>query len=111
MVVESLLKRERIGDKDHIYYFKITKSNIKMDGTFLPYELQTYGIEIERHDMVDDKLIGIEKKCIKSISPHRYKVDKLLKILYNNTVSPIHLIDIAKEYVDSFDFDYDQTAI
>jgi len=111
MVVESLLKTERIGDKNHIYYFKMTKSNIKMDETSLPCKLQTYGIEIERHDMVDDKLVEIKKKCIKSISPHRYKVDKLLKILYNNTVSPIHLIDIVEEYVDSFDFDYDQSAI
>lgn len=111
MVVESLLKRERIGDKDHIYYFKITKSNIKMDGTFLPYELQTYGIEIERHDMVADKLVKIEKNCIKSISADRFKVDKLLKILYDNMVSPIHLIDVAEEYVDSFSYDYDITAV
>jgi len=111
MVIESLLKIERIGDKNYIYYFKMTKSNIKKDGTFLPYKLRTYGIEIERHDMVDDKLVEIKKKCIKSISSNRYKVDKLLKILYNNTVSPIHLINIVEEYVDSFDFDYDQTAI
>lgn len=111
MVVENLVKRERIGDKNHIYYFKLTKSNIKMDGTFLPYEFQTYGIEIERHDMVDDKLLKVEKNSIKSISPNRYKVDKLLKVLYDNTVSPIHLIDIVEEYVDSFCFDYDLTAI
>lgn len=111
MVVENLMKRERIGDRNQIYYYKITKSNIEMDGTFLPYELQTYGIEIERHDMVDDKLVNVEKNSIKSISPHRFKVDKLLKLLYDNTVSPIHLIDIAEEYVDSFSYDYDLRAI
>lgn len=111
MVVESIVRRERFGDKDHIYYFKMTKYSIKMNGTHLPYEMQSYGIEIERQDMLEEKLIKIEKDCIKFISPHRFKVHNLLKILYDNMVSPIHLIDIAGEYVDRFSCDYDLIAI
>lgn len=111
MLVESIVRRERFGDKDHIYYFKMTKSTIKINGAQLPYELQSYGIEIERQDMIAEKLIKTEKDYIKFISPHKYKVHNLLKILYDNMVSPIHLVDVAGEYVDGFSCDYDLITI
>jgi hypothetical protein len=111
MIVESIVRKERIGDKDHIYYFKMTKSSIEISETHLPFEMKLYGIEIERQDMISEKMVKVEKDCIKFISPHRYKVHNLLKVLYENIVSPIHLIDIAGEYADDLSCDYDLIAI
>ncbi|WP_407644975.1 DUF6514 family protein [Clostridium polyendosporum] len=42
-----------------------------------------------------------------SISPQRHKVHNLLKMIYDNGVSPRHLIDILGEYVDTYVIDFD----
>ena len=38
-------------------------------------------------------VVRIQRDCAANISPQRYKVKSLLKLLYDNTVSPIHMIE------------------
>lgn len=75
------------------------------------YGVQVYGIEVEKEDIVDRKEIGIERDSVNIISPDENKVRKLLNMLYNYKVSPIHLIDIIGEYVDEYVSDFDNCNI
>lgn len=69
---------------------------------------QVYGIEIEKEAITDREEIGIARNSVEIISPDESKVRKLLDMLYNYKVSPVHLIDIIGEYVDEYvsDFNY-----
>lgn len=66
-----------------------------------------YGIEIERKDYVGLKNVNLEREKIDMISVHRHKVKQLLMKLYNNQVSPIHLIDIVGRYADEHVYEFD----
>ncbi|WP_297637810.1 DUF6514 family protein [uncultured Clostridium sp.] len=59
-----------------------------------------YGIEIERIDCIKDEIIDSFKDSVELISPNKEKVERLLVMLYENGVSPLHLIDIAGEFID-----------
>jgi hypothetical protein len=69
--------------------------------------ITAYGIEIERKDYVGLKNVNLEREKIDIISPHRYKVKQLIMKLYNNQVSPLHLIDIIGGYVDEHAYEFD----
>ncbi|WP_243449400.1 DUF6514 family protein [Clostridium acetobutylicum] len=72
-------------------------------------KIQSYGIEVERKDFVDNKIVNIERDDIKNISVEKEKVHNLMEILYKNVVSPIHFIEVIGSYVDNYtaDFDFD----
>lgn len=107
IVVENLKKVYREDGLEHNYSYRMTKSKICLSGYENPIELQSYGIEIERQDIVKGDIINIERDYVRNISCQRYKVHRLLKLLYHNSVSPIHLIDILGEYVDKYIEDFD----
>ncbi|WP_438335105.1 DUF6514 family protein [Clostridium cochlearium] len=107
VVVEDLKKVYKEGELEHNYFYRMTKGNIYLSGYKNPIELQSYGIEIERQDIIKGSIINIERDYVKNISCQRYKVHKLLKLLYDNFVSPIHLIDIIGEYIDNYIKDFD----
>ncbi|MBI6873250.1 DUF6514 family protein, partial [Clostridium aciditolerans] len=86
----------------------LLKGNISITYGVDTIEVQSYGIEIERQDLVDGKLVNIERDCVKSISPERHKVHNLMKLLYDNNVSPIHLIDVLGDYIDEYIVDFDK---
>lgn len=67
---------------------------------------EAYGIEVERQDVKDGQTVSIKKDNIKLISNNRNKVYDLLKLLYKNQVSPIHLVEILGEYVDEYIYDF-----
>ena len=108
IVIENLSKRVTENDAKHNYFYRLVKSEISVltNGEFTP--VQAFGIEIERQDIVDDVVVFIERDCVKNISPQRYKVKSLIKMLYDNTVSPIHMIDILGEYIDEYIADFDE---
>ena len=62
---------------------------------------KVYGIKIEREDTKDGKVIGKIEDKIDIISKNKELVESLLNLLYNNQVSPIHLVDIIGETVDN----------
>lgn len=97
-IVDNLdisVKREEVESK---YIYRLTKSDYKGS--------QAYGIEVERQDLKDGQAVNIERDSIKLISNDRYKVNGLLRLLYKNQVSPIHLVEILGEYVDVYINDF-----
>ena len=108
VIIENLYKKITDGDVNYNYAYRLVKSNISvsMDGKLT--KIQAYGIEIERQDITNDVVVRIQRDCVENISPQRYKVKNLLKLLYDNTVSPIHMIDILGEYIDEYTNDFDE---
>lgn len=113
IVVECITRNEIIEGMSKNYIYRLTKSNVSIsldiDSNSDSMEVQTYGIEIERQDIIDDSIINIERDSVKSISPHRHKVHALLKLLYDNCVSPIHLVEILGEYIDEYIIDFNES--
>ena len=108
MVVENLIRTENRENVRNVYLYRLLKNNINITYGKDTIEVQSYGIEIERQDVIDGKLVNIERDSVNSISPERYKVHNLLKLLYDNAVSPIHLIDVLGDYIDEYIIDFDK---
>ena len=106
-VIENLCKKVTDDDVKCNYFYRLVKSQISVSMCGEPTQVQAYGIEIERQDIVDNKVVSIERDCVENISPQRYKVKNLIKMLYDNTVSPIHMIDILGDYIDEYISDFD----
>lgn len=115
VVVESMNKSIIEGNIEYIYYYRMVKSKISKVYNNDTINVQCYGIEIERQDKIDGNINLIQRDSIDVISPQRHKVHNLLRLLYDNTVSPIHLVDIigcyVDEYADDFDYSEKQTAM
>ncbi|MDQ0150766.1 DUF6514 family protein [Eubacterium multiforme] len=80
------------------YEYKLTKILIGKD--------EIFGVEVERIDYKGDLVIDSFKDSVELISPIKEKVINLLKMLYENQVSPIHLIDIIGPFVDEYVNDF-----
>ena len=98
-LVEEYTSINRDNDVEFRYGYRLIEKDYK--------GITAYGIEIERKDYVGLKNINLEREKIDLISPHRYKVKKLIMKLYNNQVSPLHLIDIIGGYVDEHAYEFD----
>ncbi|WP_446897894.1 DUF6514 family protein [Clostridium sp. LBM24168] len=111
MIVENLM-RTGVDDLNdsmrRIYFYRLIKNEMNITCNWDIIPLQSYGIEIERQDLLNDKLIDVCRDCVINISPDRYKVHSLLKLLYNSQVSPVHLVDIIGDYVDEYILDFDK---
>lgn len=114
VIVENLNKIVLQEDKKFLYYYRILKRDLSLCSSYVSC-VQSYGIEIERQDVVNGNVVNFERDRVLDISPDRYKVHTLLKLLYENGVSPLHLIDVAGEYIDEYIMDFDnyleETAI
>lgn len=108
IVLETLVKHIGEQEKKSNYFYRLIKSELIVRNESKVSKIQSYGIEIEKQDIIDGKIVNIERDCAKNISPQRHKVHELLKMLYNNDVSPIHLIDILGEYIDEYIIDFDE---
>ncbi len=104
---ELLVKTQEVDEKTYKYFYRMTKKEIlivsEVEGIV---STESYGIEIERHDMVNDTLVKVEKDSVYHISPSRHKVHTILTYLFENFVSPIHLIDITGQETDEGVFDH-----
>lgn len=107
MVVESLNRTVTIGEMTCNYSYRLVRGQVSLSISGDRVLVQTYGIEIERQDSCNGDVVNIERDCISTISPQRHKVHNLLKMLYDNEVSPIHLVDILGDYVDEYIIDFD----
>lgn len=92
MIKEKLVFKRITNGIERVYNYKLIKSVIGVN--------EVFGIEIEREDFKGDIKIDTYKDSIELISPNEKKVREVLDILYKNGVSPIHLVDIAGEFVD-----------
>lgn len=111
VVVENLSKGENLEGIKYKYIYRLTKSDfpVKIEEEVVYFEC--YGIEVERQEIVDNSIVSLERDAIDKISTSRYKVHNLLKLLYDNSVSPIHLVDIIGEYVDEYASDFDSLTV
>ncbi len=109
IILENLVRKVTDGGVNHNYIYRLVKSQISVLMYGELTKVQAYGIEIETQDMVESTVIHIQRDCVENISPQRYKVKNLLKICYDNTVSPLHMIDILGEYIDEYTSDFDET--
>ncbi|MCY6371286.1 DUF6514 family protein [Clostridium ganghwense] len=107
LIVENLCRSEKYEDVEYNYSYRVIKDQV-IFAECEKSEIQSYGIEVERQDIVEGKVIKIERDFVKCISPHRHKVHNLVKVLYDNTVSPLHLLDVLGEYIDQYITDFDE---
>ena len=96
---EYMCKRDGEDKVEFNYCYRLTKSTYK--------GVPVYGIEIERKDYVGIKNVNIERDSIDMISYEEHKAKDILKILYRNKLSPIHLVDVVGVYADKFSYEAD----
>ncbi len=98
-VVEEYTCVNKDSEIEFRYEYRLISNNYK--------GMQAYGIEIERKDYIGVKNVNLEREKVDLVSVNRHKVKKLIVDLYNNQVSPIHLIDIIGGYVDENVYEFD----
>lgn len=107
MVVECVSRTGHVGEMTYNYFYRLIKGQVTLTYGEESSIVQTYGIEIERQDYVRDVMVNIERESINTISPQRHKVHNLLRLIYENEVSPTHLVEVLGEYVDEYINDFD----
>ncbi|MFA9398490.1 MAG: DUF6514 family protein [Clostridiaceae bacterium] len=107
VIVEDMRKTEQVEEIIYNYSYHLIKESMELYSNVKMVYVQSYGIEVERQDSKDGIIFNIERNYIENISPYRHKVQNLNKLLWKNTVSPIHIVDVIGEYVDDFASDYD----
>ncbi|WP_125153993.1 DUF6514 family protein [Clostridium rectalis] len=110
VVVENLTRYVKEGEVEYIYSYRLLKGKISLNYGADSIDVQAYGIEIERQDKLNGNVFNIERDRVKSISPQRHKVHNLLRLMYDNSVSPIHLIEILGDYIDEYIIDFDNVV-
>ena len=89
---KTLSKIVDINNKEVKYIYRMTEKNIR--------DRQAFGIEIERQDLNCGEVINLERDTINIVASNEKKAEDILVLLFNNLVSPIHLIDVVGEYSD-----------
>ncbi len=89
---KTLSKIINVNEKEVKYIYRMTENNIR--------NRQAFGIEIERQDFNDGEVINLERDYVSLVASEEKKANDLLVLLFNNLVSPIHLVDIVGEYSD-----------
>ena len=91
-IKKSLSKIVNVDDKESRYIYRIVENSIR--------NRQAFGIEIERQDLNCGEVINLERDTINIVASNEKKAEDILVLLFNNLVSPIHLIDVVGEYSD-----------
>ena len=112
--MKQIVNLERIleeGSKKYKYNYILTKNDLSVSVEDGCVEVPAYGIIVEKENYINGELIGIDKDSIENISPYRHKVQEMLKLLYENVVSPVHLVDVLGEKVDKCVSDIESTDV
>ena len=91
-IKKSLSKIVNFDDKESRYIYRIVENSIR--------NRQAFGIEIERQDFNNGEVINLERDYVNLVASEEKKANDILVLLFNNLVSPIHLVDIVGEYAD-----------
>lgn len=110
VIIESFKKIVEVDNVEYEYVYKLLESDYNFTKNEKTSSLKAYGIEIEGKNIVKGEVRSNYKDFIKYISPNKEKVVKIIELLNNNTVSPIHLIDVIGEYVDEYVSDFDMAV-
>lgn len=95
-------------NRGYVYrYFLVKKcKNIHVDKN--EFKVKSYGIEAVREEILNGKIVSIEKNIVQHISPDRMKVVELIFMLQENEVSPLHLLEVVGSYMDEWVYDFDR---
>ena len=89
---KTLSKMVNINEREVKYIYRMTEKNIR--------NRQAFGIEIERQDFEEGEVVNLERDIVDIVASNQRKAEDILMLLFNNLVSPIHLVDIVGEYAD-----------
>ena len=89
---KTLSKMVNINEREVKYIYRMTEKNVR--------NRQAFGIEIERQDFNNGEVINLERDYVGWVASEEKKANDILLLLFNNLVSPIHLVDIVGEYSD-----------
>lgn len=98
LIVDVKNVEKNVEELEVKYQYRLTQSVIN--------DTEVYGIEVQRDDFKQGKLINLERNSINIISPIRGKVEEMLEKIWRYEVSPIHLVEVLGEEVDNCVFDF-----
>lgn len=96
--------------RGYYYRYFLLQSNVKIETCITSINVPAYGIEVISEEISDGKIIHIDGDTLICVSPFKLKVMELIELLKNNSVSPVHLVDIVGAYADDWVEDFDKTA-
>lgn len=108
VVVESIKNMMENENVTYEYIYKVLESDYSSELNQRTVKSKAYGVEVERKDIVNGQVISTCKDFIKYISPKKERVAELVKFLKNNTVSPIHLVDVIEECIEGYISDFNE---
>ena len=89
-IENEILRREGIYHPIKLDYYKITNYDNENQ------EKLKYGLEIVKTEYYQND-VRIEKKLIKCLTNDEITIEKILKILKENKVTPVGTLDVIKE--------------
>lgn len=98
------------SQKECLYRYYLIRSNKNMERKDNIVSVPCYGIGIKSEVILNGKLLSTYDDAIDTVSSAEDKVLRLINMFKDNNVSPVHLIDIAGEYVDEWVDDFDEYA-
>lgn len=107
-ILENLIFTKEEDNIRYTYCYRLTSDDFNLEIEDKLYQLTTYGIEVERQDILCGNVENIERDQISNISPYRHKVKGLLNMIYKNNVSPLHLVEVLGHLVDECSYDFQQ---
>ena len=87
-IKKTLSKLVSFDDRESKYIYRIIENTVKNRQAF------------ERQDLNCGEVINLERDTINIVASNEKKAEDILVLLFNNLVSPIHLIDVVGEYSD-----------
>ena len=82
-IKKTLSKLVSFDDRESKYIYRIIENTVK-----------------NRQDLNCGEVINLERDTINIVASNEKKAEDILVLLFNNLVSPIHLIDVVGEYSD-----------
>ena len=89
------VRKTKTNSKEFTLNYYITSKVVEIEGA----EIQTYGISIIKNFRDEKKLIKWEKANVNNICIEEDKIYEFAEKIALNRVTPIHLLEIAEDYV------------
>lgn len=96
-VVEVLKAREYSLDEITEYYYKIIENEVVIENMDNINRNLVYGIEIDKILIKKNGNQTIDNEKVEIVSCNLDLVREICKILHENLVSPIHLVDVLED--------------
>lgn len=98
-VIEVLKSREYSLDEITEYYYKIIENKVVIEDVDSVDRNLVYGIEIDKILIKKNGNQTIDSEKVEIVSCNLELVREICKILHENLVSPVHLVDVLEDNV------------